>query len=51
MMLLHKGKPYYPLEVNKIIGKNGKILYDKSKRNKSYAYIAVVTEERKMKHE
>lgn len=40
-MFLHKGKEYYPLEIKQIISKNGSVIYDRDKRNKSYVYIAV----------
>ena len=40
-MFLHKGKEYYPLELTEIIGKGNRKIYDREKRNKSYAYIAV----------
>ena len=45
-MFLHKGKEYYPLEINQIYGKGNVELYNKEKRNKSYAYIAVFSEEK-----
>lgn len=40
-MFLHEGKEYYPLEVNKIISKNGSVIYDRQARQKSYVYIAI----------
>lgn len=41
-MFLHKDKEYYPLEIAEIICKGKVEVYNRSKRNKSYAYIAVI---------
>ena len=46
-MFLYKGKEYYPLGIMGIMGKDGKEIYDVSKRNKSYVYIAVTEKDEK----
>lgn len=44
-MFLHDGKEYYPLEVEKIVTKDGTTVYDRRTRGKSYIYIDVNTQE------
>lgn len=46
-MFLHKGKEYYPLEIIQIVSKSERIIYDRSARNKPYAYIAIENTENK----
>lgn len=44
-MFLHKGKEYYPLEIRQIVNRDNKVIYDRDKRNKSYFYIVLNSEE------
>lgn len=46
-MFLHKGKEYYPLEIKQIISKKCSVVYDRSKRNRPYVYIALENTENK----
>lgn len=38
-MFLHDGKEYFPLEIEKIIGRGETVIYDRDKRGKAYFYI------------
>lgn len=40
-MFLHKGKEYYPLELESIKSHTGKDIYTKFARNRSYVYLAI----------
>ncbi len=44
-MFLYNGKEYYPLEISQIIGRDGKTVYDRDKRGKSYFYLDLETKE------
>lgn len=44
-MFLYNGKEYYPLEIEKILTKEGKTVYDRNARGKSYFYIDLNTQE------
>ncbi len=46
-MFLHNGKEYYPVEVSKIYGRGKTKIYDRDERNKPYAYIVIVGQEKK----
>lgn len=46
-MFLKNGKEYYPLEISQIIGRDGKTVYDRDKRGKSYFYLDLETNENK----
>lgn len=50
-MFLHKGKEYFPLEVSKIISKNGSVIYDRQARQKAYVYISIENSENKGENE
>ena len=50
-MFLHNGKEYYPLEIEKIIGRDEAIVYDRNNRGKAYFYLELTTNEALRKKE
>lgn len=44
-MIFPDGNDYYPLDIDVILSKDGEVLYDIAKRNKSYVYLAIEEED------
>lgn len=44
-MFYYGGKEYYPLEIEKIIGRGDAVIYDRDKRGKAYFYIDLTTDD------
>lgn len=41
----HNNFSYFPLEISKVISNEGEVIFDRGKRNASYFYIDLQTEQ------
>ena len=44
-MIRHNYYRYFPLEISKVISNEGEVIYDRGKRNESFCYIDLRTEQ------